>query len=184
MVFVVKTVRFSQVVARSGAPETHLAFVEPSKDRALQAALKAQRVMTVKQETVGTRTDRGEIGLNPGPHRQYLIFPKSLRTFPGRAVVGIKYDLLSSPEVPKRERATRTRSARKAVAMPKAARTRPKKKAPPAMRKVVAFKPAPADDDEVEKIAELKRQVRRAMAALEEGKAVAAFNLLKSIVGG
>lgn len=33
-----------------------------------------------------------------------------------------------------------------------------------------------------EDIAELKKQVRRVMAVLEEGKAVAAFNLLKRIV--
>jgi hypothetical protein len=52
----------------------------------------------------------------------------------------------------------------------------------PAPQKVVAFKPAPEEDDEDEEIAELKKQVRHAMAVLEEGKAVAAFNLLKRIV--
>jgi len=60
---------------------------------------------------------------------------------------------------------------------------RPEKTEPPAIRKVVAFEPPDEDDDEDEAIAELKKQDRHAMAVPEEGKAVAAFNLLKRIVG-
>lgn len=53
--------------------------------------------------------------------------------------------------------------------------------------KVVKFqKPEPAEQravaSEGDDITELKRQVREAMAALEEGKQVVAFNLLKSIL--
>jgi len=54
--------------------------------------------------------------------------------------------------------------------------------------KVVKFPkpetPEPAaDDEESEAIEELKAQVRKAMGELEKGKQVAAFNLLKRIVG-
>jgi hypothetical protein len=41
----------------------------------------------------------------------------------------------------------------------------------------------PEGEVEDEEIAELKKQVRYAMAVLEEGRAVAAFNLLNRIVG-
>ncbi len=61
--------------------------------------------MTVSQEPVGTKADRGEVGFEPGRARQSLIFPKSLRAFGGHTVVGVKYDLLSSREIPKGERA-------------------------------------------------------------------------------
>ena len=180
----VKTVRFSKVVEKAGAPETYLVLMDPAKDRTLQAAVKAQRVMTVAQEAVGTKTDRGEVGFHPGRSRQFLVFPKSLRAFADRDVVGIKYELLSSPDVPKGKRAAAPRPPKKARPKPKpAAKLRPEKTESPASRKVVAFKPVESDEDEDEDIAELKKQVRHAMAVLEEGKAVAAFNLLKRIVG-
>ena len=57
-----KTARFATVVAKAGRPEVYLALMDPAKDRVLQAALKANRVMTVSQETVGHKTDRGQIG--------------------------------------------------------------------------------------------------------------------------
>jgi len=189
----VKTVSFSHVVQKSGQPETHLIFVEPSKDRTLQAAIKANRVMTVQQTAVGTKTDRGEVGFHPGTSRQFLVFPKSLRAFAGRSVVGIKYDLLGTTEIPKGQRAAAPRPPKKkprqasvsSIPAPKPARTpkaRTEKTAAAPKSKVVPFKPAPPAVDDDEDIADLKKQVRHAMAVLEEGKAVAAFNLLKRIV--
>jgi len=177
----VKTARFSNVVEKFGEPEAYLLLMDPAKDQTFQAAVKSQRVMTVLQEVVGTKTDHGEVGYKPGRSRQFLVFPKSLRGFAARTVVGIKYELLGSREVPNRERAPAPRPPKKPK--PKAAsKVRREKPEPPAMRKVVAFQPAPEDDEEDEEIAALKKQVRRAMAVLEEGKAVAAFNLLKRIV--
>jgi hypothetical protein len=175
----VKTARFSNVVEKCGKPEAYLLLMDPAKDRTFQAALKAQRVMTVFQEAVGTKTDRGEIGFQPGRNRQFLLFPKSLRPFAGRAVVGIKYDLLAVPDVPKRERAPAPRPPKP---KPKARPTPAKPKEEPEPTKVVAFKPAPREDEDDE-IADLRAHVRRAMALLEDGKALAAFNLLKRIVG-
>jgi len=168
----------------------YLAFLEPGKDRKLQAAVKANRVMTVMQAHEGTHTDHGIVGFESGRNRQFLIFPKSLRTFAGRTVVGIKYDLLDSHEIPKKDRAPRprpplpkqtapqTKAPRKALNPPK--RTAP---APHVSEKLVPFKVHPEESDS-EEVSALKKDIRRAMALLEEGKAVAAFNLLKRAVGG
>jgi hypothetical protein len=107
-----------------------------------------------------------------------------LTPFAGRTIVGIKYELISSPEIPKSERAKPPRPPKKPKPKP-SKKTREEKVEPPPKHNVVAFKPAPEkedENDEDEEIAELKKQVRHAMAVLEEGKAVAAFNLLKRIV--
>jgi hypothetical protein len=176
-----KTARFANVVQTCGEPEAYLLLMDPAKDRTFQAAIKGQRVMTVFQEAVGPRTDRGEVGYQPGRARQFLVFPKSLRSFAGRAVVGIKYDLLKTRETPKSERALSPR-APKPKAKPKRAPAI-RRKEEPESTKVVAFKPEIADADDDEDISDLKKQVRHAMRALEDGKAVAAFNLLKRIVG-
>jgi hypothetical protein len=227
----VKTVRFSKVVEKCGQPEDYLLLMDPAKDRTFQAAVKGNRVMTVFQETVGAKADRGEIGFQSGPRRQFLVFPKSLKPFEGSAVVGIKYDLLKAPELKKgggrakaaasggRQKPKKAEPARKveaeADALPKrkakpappSAKAKPKrekppeaprakkeksKKSPAAAKKrapkdnVVTFqqetKVEPEQSEDSEEIAELKNQVRHAMALLEEGKAVAAFNLLKRAV--
>src|SRR5436190_17884706 len=89
-----KTVRFSKVIDGSGKPETHLILTDPKKDKELQAAVKGERVMTVFQGAVGNKTDRGEIGFESGTSRQFLVFPKSLKKFKGKSVVGIKYELI------------------------------------------------------------------------------------------
>jgi hypothetical protein len=83
-----KTARFSEVVKQCGRPETYLVLTDPSKDKTLQARVKAQRVLTVTQATVGAKTDYGEVGFKEGGTRQYFIFPKSLRLFVGRKIVG------------------------------------------------------------------------------------------------
>lgn len=98
-----KTVRFTQVVEAAGRPEPYTLWMEPKDDPVFQRALKAHRVLSVHQETVGTKADYGEVGFN-GVKGELLIFPKSLRRFAGRRVVGVKYDLLQPPEkeTPKR----------------------------------------------------------------------------------
>jgi outer membrane biosynthesis protein TonB len=177
----VKTARFANIVEKCGEPQAYLLLMDPAKDRTFQAAVKEQRVMTVFQEAVGTKTDRGEIGFQPGRNRQFLVFPKSLRAFNGRTVVGIKYDLLTSPEVSRNERAPAPRPP-KPKPKPKAKPTPARTKHEPEPTKVVAFKAEPPEDED-EEITDLKKQVRHAMALLEDGKAVAAFNLLKRAVG-
>ncbi len=123
------------------------------------------------------KADRGKVGFEPGRARQFLIFPKSLRAFAGHTVVGVKYDLLGSREIPKSERAAPPRPPKK-----RKSPVRRVKPDPEISKKVVVFKPA-SQEDEDEEVTDLKKQVRHAMALLEDGKAVAAFNLLKRIVG-
>jgi hypothetical protein len=179
----VKTARFATVVEKSGEPETYLALLDPAKDRTLQAAIKAHRVMTVIQNSGGNAADHGIVGFEKGTNRQFLIFPKSVQKFAGSKVVGIKYDLLKTPEVPKKDRAPHPKEKK-----PRA----PKKgKSTPSDRKVVPFVAEPAEEAETTaqeakaatrasgETARLKRQIRQAMSLLEEGKEVAAFNTLK-----
>jgi hypothetical protein len=90
-----KTARFSDVVAKSGRPEVHLTWTAPASDPVLQHAAREHRVMTVHQHLRGAKKDFATVGLEPAPEAQYLVFPKSLRTFDGSRVVGIRYDLLA-----------------------------------------------------------------------------------------
>jgi len=99
---VAKTVRFSEIVRECGAPEPVTFWQEPEKDRDFKRAVAGQRIMTVKQENVGTKKDFGVAGFYREPNAAYLIFPKSLQAYEGKRVVGIKYDLLakSKPKGP------------------------------------------------------------------------------------
>lgn len=139
-----KTVRFATVVHACGSPETYLLLMDPVKDRTLQTAVTAHRVMTFHQNVVGTKTDRGEVGFAAGPARQFFVFPKSLRVFAGRAIVGTKYDLLHSGDMPQRERASPPHPAEKGKPKPPATRREKLKTA--GAEKVVAFQPKPAKD--------------------------------------
>ena len=91
-----KTARFAAVVEAAGKPDTHLLLVSPEKDKALQAAIRTHRVMTVHQELVGNKADHGTVDFELGRARQFLIFPKSISKFKGSRIVGIKYDLLKA----------------------------------------------------------------------------------------
>lgn len=128
-----KTVRFTQVVKRAGEPQVHTLWVAPAKDPELQRAEKAHRVMTVHASQVGGKTDVGVIGFDPEAGRagQFLIFPKSLKSFAGARVVGIKFDLV---EQPKLSAATVPKTF--AVAAPPARSAEPK--APPQSNKRAA----------------------------------------------
>jgi hypothetical protein len=125
-----KTVRFTQVVASCGAPGVHLTWVAPEQDPTLKAALKQNRVMTVHQNIRGTTRDYGTIGLLKTPHAQLLVFPRSLKRFADRRVVGIDYSLLASvPEKAKGGGSLPKAQAKKAATTasdPKSKRTREK----------------------------------------------------------
>jgi len=186
-----KTVRFAALVESGGRPDTHLLFVKPEEDRGLQKAIKAKKVITIFQSSVGSKADHGEVGFHPGPSRQYLVFPRSVGAFDGRKVVGIKYDLLESAPIPKGQQAEKPVPPPKKKHIRKSATTKPEPEPdeeddPIPPEKVVKFpEPTPKEDeedDENEAIEEIKSQVRKAMAELEKGKQVAAFNLLKRIL--
>ena len=147
--------------------------MKPEQDPELRKAIKGNRVMTVFQKPAGKQADHGSIGFEPGTNRQFLIFPKSLRSFEGKEIVGIKYDLLKVKEIPKSQRAAPPKPAQ-----PRKQKSKKVREAEASAEPVTEESPRTKQDQHVEAI---KKKVRRAMKILEEGKAVAAFNLLKKI---
>jgi len=258
------TVRFSKIVETAGKPIVHTLWIEPAKDSVLQNAIKANRVMTIHQRPAGTKTDYGKVGFEKKASGEVLIFPKSLRAFADKRVIGVNYDLLDWPAVPRNQEALNPQPPKPALkskpkeilvvaverpvvkesALPKIQQTPKADPAKPAIKSkpkeipvvaveqpvakesalpkiqqaikadqvkpaikskpkeipvaaveqpvvkesasngVVKF-PTPTfenKDQPIEGVAQIKEQVRQAMKALEEGREVAAFNLLKRIV--
>jgi hypothetical protein len=186
-----ETVRFSKIVEAAGRPVVHILWIDPDKDPILKKAINAKRVMTVYQGLTKSKADYGTVGFQKGVSGQILIFPQSLKRFADKRVTGVKYDLLDSATVPKGQQAPKPAPAKRA------AKGKPQEIKDQATLEgsaveentagtVVKF-PSPAEEDADGPIAavdgeEIKKQVRLAMKALEEGKQVAAFNLLKRIV--
>lgn len=163
-----KTVRFTELVKASGQPEAYTLWTAPKKDRAFQALLKAHRVLSVHQETVGTKADYGEVGYHEDRKAQILVFPKSIKRFAGKKVVGVKYDLLKQPPPEKKNPQKPTAKVAKAK--------QPKEEA---QAEVEVVKETPA--------AELDRSalvagIRKAMRLLDDGKTVAAYRTLEQMV--
>lgn len=120
---VMKTVRFAQVVAKAGQPEPYTLWTDPGKDADFKTALKENRVLTVHEENVGTKKDYGTVGFTRQKWRQgkgsLLVFPKSLKSFEARRVIGINYDLLESAKPAKpRAKAKPTEAKRSKTAAP------------------------------------------------------------------
>jgi hypothetical protein len=74
-------------------------WTDPRQDKGFQAAVRQNRVLTVKQETVGSRKDFGVPGFFQEPHVAYWVFPKPLDDFADKRIIGIDYSLLESPKV-------------------------------------------------------------------------------------
>lgn len=92
----IKTARFSVVLAKCGQPAVHLTLVAPQKDPPLRKLERETRVMTIHRAHRGAGADYGVVGIDPGPGIQLLVFPRSLRRFTGKRIVGINYDLIDS----------------------------------------------------------------------------------------
>jgi hypothetical protein len=90
-----KTARFAEVVEKAGQPTPYSLWQSPAKDTNFQKALKAHRVMTVHHETAGNARDYGTVGYTKDKHALLFLFPKSVKRFVGRRIVGIKYDLVA-----------------------------------------------------------------------------------------
>ena len=88
----VKTIRFADVVEKTGKPETYTLWQKPAADRHFQSALKNHRVMTIQKSDSGT--EFGIVGFKQSKAARYLVFPKSLKRFENTRVVGIKWDLV------------------------------------------------------------------------------------------
>ena len=87
-----KTARFPQVVEECGKPQVYTLWQKPSTDRHLQAELKKNRVMTIVKTESGT--DFGMAGFKEIKGAAYLVFPKSLKQFVDKRVVGIDWTLV------------------------------------------------------------------------------------------
>lgn len=88
----VKTARFSQAVEESGKPEVYTLWQNPSTDRHFQAQAKKNHVMTILKSETGT--DFGIIGLKESKEARYLIFPKSLKRFAEKRIIGVDWTLV------------------------------------------------------------------------------------------
>ena len=119
-----KTVRFASLVAAAGKPEVYLPLFDPGQDRDIMKAVKANRVLSVRQEPTSKHADYGVVGFDERKHTTYLIFPKALSRFAEARVVGIQYDVVGSsrmstgiaPKLPKQKpRAKRLEAAPKRV---------------------------------------------------------------------
>jgi hypothetical protein len=87
-----KTARFAQVVEKCGAPAVYTLWQEPKKDRHLQAQIKQAHIMTIQQAESGA--DFGCVGFIERKGAIHLEFPKSLKRFADRRIVGIKWELV------------------------------------------------------------------------------------------
>jgi hypothetical protein len=173
------TVRFSQVVQTAGKPEVYLLFAKDDPD--FDKALKQDRIMTVTER--GSSPPFGVVGHEEGHHGQLLLFPKSLKKFAGMRIVGVKFDLLTETPAhqaaaapPNRPKLTPARKP-KAKKAPKAAA-----KIAPA-RKVISFPKAELSLEDG-RIGQLKKEARRALLALEQGRSDAASRHLLRLLKG
>src|SRR4029434_8846560 len=94
----VQTARFKEVVEKSGVPEVLTLWQDPKKDKSFQKILGEERLLTVHQTVVASQKHFAEVGYRPSPNATYLVFPKSLKPFAGKRIVGIDYQLLKASE--------------------------------------------------------------------------------------
>ncbi len=90
----VKTARFSQAAEKAGKPEVYTLWQKPSADRHLQSQIKNNRVMTIQKSESGS--EFGIVGFKERKGASYLIFPKSLKRFENKRIVGINWELVKS----------------------------------------------------------------------------------------
>ena len=89
----IKTTRFSQIVEKCGKPQVYTLWQKPSTDRHLQAQINKTRVMTILKSDSGT--DFGIVGFKESKEARYLVFPKSLKRFAEKRIIGIDWALVS-----------------------------------------------------------------------------------------
>jgi hypothetical protein len=85
----IKTARFSQVIENCGKPQVYTLWQKPSGDRHLQAQITKNRVMTILKSESGT--DFGIVGFKESKEARHLIFPKSLKRFAEKRIIGIDW---------------------------------------------------------------------------------------------
>ncbi len=88
----VKTARFAAVVEKCGAPEVYTLWQKPEADRHFGSLLRNNRVMTILRAPTGT--EFGVVGFCERKGATFLVFPKSVRRFADKRIVGIKWELV------------------------------------------------------------------------------------------
>ena len=89
----VKTARFAVVIEKCGAPEVYTLWVKPEADRRFQTLIKGHKIMTIQTTDAGTEFGVADYCERKGA--RYLSFPKSLKRFEQRRIVGINWDLVA-----------------------------------------------------------------------------------------
>ena len=123
-------VRLTRIVETCGRPEPVTLWKNPRLDKGFQSAVAQNRVMTIKQEPGESRKDFGVVGFHKEPNTAYWVFPRPLRAFENKRVIGINYDLLKDAPVrapsifPPLARAARPRRKSERGPEPKAKRFR------------------------------------------------------------
>jgi hypothetical protein len=162
--FPVQTTRFKLVVQRCGQPEVHLTLLPARKDAALQHLVQQARVLTVHQAHRGTGADYGLVGLFEERGTQLFVFPKSLRRFAGRRIVGIDYGLLDGAAEAK-EAADATPGERKApAARPRPARARASPAPHPEKSPMTMVPAAPAEPPAMPQVLQRIGKISRLLA--------------------
>jgi hypothetical protein len=183
-----QTVRFTEVVKRSGKPEVYLLLSKD--DKAFHDALRHDRILSLVGGADGAKTEYGVVGYDAHRRGQLLLFPRSLKAFVDTRVVGIKFELFSEPvgREPAREKPTkrsqpRLREARREKSSaPKP--ERPDNDAGREGKKVIPFlksKPAPKVTRQLN-LEQMRAKARQGLRALEKNNSVAAYKLLKELV--
>ncbi len=141
--------------------------MDPAADRTLQAAARQARVATDHQDARGAKKDFAEVGVVPGKGAQFLIFPKSIRRFADRRIVGVRYDLIAD--------ATTVEASRGEKAPRPAVRKKTIPHEPPPHAAPIPFEP-PEEADPV------KAEIRRALTELSNGQLAKAKRRLKALL--
>ena len=89
-----KTKRFADVLEAAGKPEPYTLWQKPAQDRHLQSEIKNNRVMTILKTETGS--EFGMVGFKEKKSARFLVFPKSLKRFENRRIIGINWDLVKT----------------------------------------------------------------------------------------
>ena len=180
------------MIQKSGRPKQHLAWSDPAQDRELKKAAQQHRLLTIHQQVRGAKKDHGAVGLESGRNLQYFLFPRSLKSFAGVRVIGIDYGLVDeglsaavfnpkhSPVPTKRvARSSRPASEKgeNIVHFPE-----PEPESPPVPKRTRAEPPPEPDTPPSASMADIRREIAKAVRELRAKKYTAARTRLDELL--
>jgi hypothetical protein len=110
-----KTIRFTNLVAKSGKPQTAALWTKPNDNPIFLKAVRENRVLTVIQKPTGTQKDFGIMRFVQEQFALYLVFPKPLPKATEARVIGINYELIAEAA----PNQSKERTAKKETATPR-----------------------------------------------------------------